>query len=219
MELPFFFQSNKFELLRHTSFTLDGGNGLPEKSWDQVALVAELKFIQTDQKDSPVVTVVATHLKSNHGGDFENIRVAQLKNLLERLLKWDTENRPTIICGDFNCNPSSACYRLLFKGEAKGVVAGEVLDKNKKIQTKVTLSHPRKFLSAYNLGKPKPGLEPWTTYTKSNACTLDYIWYTESLIATGILSIPEKRDMPSYIPSSHFPSDHLLLVAHFAFVE
>eukprot|EP01121_Diplochlamys_sp_Union-15-3_P006179 TRINITY_DN16688_c0_g1_i1.p1 TRINITY_DN16688_c0_g1~~TRINITY_DN16688_c0_g1_i1.p1 ORF type:complete len:328 (+),score=32.57 TRINITY_DN16688_c0_g1_i1:22-1005(+) len=213
-----FFKKDRFELLSNTSFTLDGGNGLPNNSWDQVALAVKLKLktkeINNDQTSTFVVAV--THLKSNRGTDCDHIRLAQQQNLLEKLEAWDTEHSETIICGDFNYTPRSPCYYVMIKGNIKGAVMGNYSLKQLKSAPRVTLSNRMVFKSAYNLGQLAPGKEPWTRYTSKLGGTLDYIYYTQGFAVTGILSIPNRSEMPCYLPFDDFPSDHINLYCQFA---
>lgn len=77
--------------------------------------------------------------------------------------------------------------------------------------TNVCLTQPFKIESAYNTPK-------YTNYTVGFKDCLDYIFYeTDHLKLAQAVPLPSEEELSALtaIPSLHFPSDHVSLVADF----
>lgn len=64
--------------------------------------------------------------------------------------------------------------------------------------------------------------EQWTNVSKDFKGTLDYIFYThESLVPVALLELPEdstvQKTKNSGLPNEHWSSDHIALMAEFAY--
>uniref|UniRef100_A0A6B2L710 Endonuclease/exonuclease/phosphatase domain-containing protein n=1 Tax=Arcella intermedia TaxID=1963864 RepID=A0A6B2L710_9EUKA len=64
---------------------------------------------------------------------------------------------------------------------------------------------------------------PYTCYIKKLCfhwkVTIDYIWYTSNhLQVTHLMKMPEENELVDYLPSKHYPSDHLPIRAQFKFL-
>ena len=62
----------------------------------------------------------------------------------------------------------------------------------------------------------------WTNVSKDFKGTLDYIFYThESLVPAALLELPEdstvQKTKNSGLPNEHWSSDHIALMAEFAY--
>lgn len=151
-----------------------------------------------------------------------------------------SSNCAVIICGDFNSPPHTLPYQLLSRAQLDDVI----LDKLRRTchftqqverlrvygladvlqRAAFTINTPIK--SAY---KTQLGVEP--TVTNSDDCggldgvrvhqlCLDYIWYSgQSLDVSAVLETPSAEDISRHcaLPSQHFPSDHIPLLAEFRF--
>mgnify|MGYP001214408425 FL=1 len=131
--------------------------------------------------------VATTHLKAKAG--HEAVRREQVRQLLAAL----GSDRPVIVAGDFNDVPSSDACALM-------------------------RAHPLADAYASLLGEDLP----WTTWKhqlgEEKKRTIDYIWYTKSALRPrACLAIPLDEEVgPARLPSWQYPSDHLSLVARFA---
>ncbi len=131
--------------------------------------------------------VATTHLKAKVG--HEAIRREQVRQLLAAV----ASDSPVIIAGDFNDIPSSDACALM-------------------------RAHPLADAHASLLGRDLP----WTTWKyqlgEEKKRTIDYIWYTPSALRpVTCLAIPGGDEVePERLPSWQYPSDHLSLVARFA---
>lgn len=126
-----------FQLLTKKHFALNSGFGLSPGKWDQVAIAAKVKHISSGKE----LCLAAVHLKSNHGGDYEAVRVAQAAILVRELaafcpkygllplFRWHSSKalirEPLLLCGDFNSEPTNKVYSL-FTAEEVSTMAGEV---------------------------------------------------------------------------------------------
>jgi len=169
----------------------------PSPGTSQVALVAHLQQIppptpSTMIGHTPVQLLVASvHLKSKPG--HEEVRLGQiagLLNVMELLYPDHRETHHTLVLGDFNDIPSSlACTTMREAG----------------------------FTSLYDADDA-----PYTTAKKRQAVvqrTIDYMWW-RAPIATAtpisfkrLLAIPPITAFPTWLPSTHYPSDHMALAA------
>ncbi len=152
--------------------------------------------------------VCIVHLKAG-GEEHEITRLAQVAALLEKLedLRRGPEyaNKPLVICGDFNCSPSSQIYKLLTTGTCDNVKVGLLPNQQ--------LRHGLELKSAYAHYSPN-GEPSYTARYKKGATVSDYIFYsTKGLTPVALLNIPEKEGQ---LLSSDFPSDHMSLQACFA---
>ncbi|KEI40235.1 uncharacterized protein L969DRAFT_47134 [Mixia osmundae IAM 14324] len=121
---------------------------------------------------------------------------------------------PTIVCGDFNSEPSSGVYHFL----ANGAVGRDHPDFKSHIYGNYTsdgLAHRFNLRSAYSHGDE---LLPFTNYTPGFKGVIDYIWYTASTLSvTGLLGPVDSKYLEKVVgfPSSAFASDHLSLLSEF----
>ncbi len=137
--------------------------------------------------DGRQVQVATTHLKAKPGN--EAVRSAQVGQLLDAL----ADDRPVVVAGDFNDVPASdACARMR--------------------------ARPLKDACRAVLGRDLS----WTTWKyqlgHEKKRTIDYIWHTpETLRPLACLALPDDDEVePARFPSWQYPSDHVSLVARFA---
>lgn len=122
---------------------------------------------------------------------------------------------PLVICGDFNSLPDSGVHELL----NSGALAPDHVDFNGHAYGNFTrdgITHPFQLKSAYGSVDELS----FTNYTSGFQGVIDYIWYsTNALQVAELLGDVDHEYMqrvPGF-PNAHFPSDHLALMATFAF--
>ncbi|CAF2746207.1 unnamed protein product [Rotaria sp. Silwood2] len=118
-----------------------------------------------------------------------------------------------ILSGDFNIQPSSACYQALTE---KGYT-----NRNFPESTSYEISYrpnsEQVLKSAY---REKNGTEPvytdfsYTPHSPNFCATLDYIFFYGHLMVGKVLELPDHPTGESYPDKTH-PSDHLMIAATF----
>jgi len=138
------------------------------------------------------VCICATHLKAKSG--FAEVRANEVKQLIKEISTHS--HLPTIICGDFNDSPASASYKLM-------------------------IDHGLSSAYAISSGGTEP---PFTTYKEYEAGekkhTIDYIFFTKNTLElVSVLELIPESSLPTKLPCSGWPSDHLSLHASFSFTK
>ena len=199
------------------------GNVFTRASKDNIAIVA---FLQ--DRLTGVCTIVAnTHLVASHS--YKDVKIVQAAVLLEELTKITADyatrlpllypslyDIPLVLAGDFNSLPNSAVYQLLSTGhlepyheEFGGHSYGGL--------TTMGFRSPYCLASAYEATGEDSNFTIYTPHLKG---TVDYIWYNRAAMqATRVLGPADDaytKKVPGF-PSEHFPSDHVKLVAEFAY--
>ncbi|XP_040570631.1 nocturnin isoform X2 [Lepeophtheirus salmonis] len=181
-----FYRTDKFTLTEVATRNIEVWN----VQSNQVALNLYLKSISTQKE----ISIGTTHLKAKTGPLLMTLRNEQGQDLL-RFLKDKSSNMPTIICGDFNAEPSEPVY--------------ETMISNKDIRLKSA------YQKAYNR---EPKFTTWKIREDGEHMqTLDYIFHTnETLDLLGVLDMPDEEEIGKpRLPSPAYASDHLSLVADF----
>lgn len=122
---------------------------------------------------------------------------------------------PLIVCGDFNSTPDSAVHDLM--------AGGRLLEEHPDLENRLYgnlsrsgMTHPFNLRSAY----ATIGELDFTNYTAEYVGVVDYIWHSSlALQVTGLLGGVDRdyiKRVPGF-PNYHFPSDHINLMAEFAF--
>ena len=126
---------------------------------------------------------------------------------------------PLVLCTDLNSTVESGVYELLSKGsvsaehrELRGFEYGDF--------SKYGIEHPFSIRSAYSNLDKGPDAMPFTNYTIDFRGVIDHIWYStnslENLSLLGRIDPEYMRTVPGF-PNYHFPSDHIPIMAEFAF--
>ena len=141
---------------------------------------------------------------------YEYVKVAQahyLMHYLDSIKKKHKTDFPTVLCGDFNSNPTSRVYELIVRG----------LPKERAKRKDVLLhTHNSKLVSSYKCRNDPP-----TNFSSVFTGTLDYIFYSkQNLSLTSLLEEATKEFPPlqkySACPNPAMPSDHVPILATFA---
>jgi len=210
----------------------EGAAILNRLSRDNVAQLVVLELAQPSHSSranrEPInqICIANTHLYSNK--DFPDVKLWQSWQLLQEL---DTfvmsrgSNLPLMICGDFNSTPDTAVYDLLSR---QAVHPGHPdvnlnLDDGSPnvLPDTMNLTHSFQLGSVYNTVL---GEEPqFTNYTAQFKGVLDYMWYTATnLRPLSAAPIHDSSVLTRYgeaLPSTQFPSDHIMLISDMQIVN
>ena len=150
---------------------------------NQVVLAVNLRHRGTGRE----VCVATTHLKARSGALLATLRHEQGKDLLD-WLETVRQDRPLVLTGDFNAEPSEPVIRA---------VTEQLESAYKTDDTEYTTWKVRE-----QGGEQKN--------------TLDYIFHSKGVEVTATLDMPTEEQVGAErLPSLAFPSDHLSLVADF----
>ena len=163
--------------------------------------------------------VVNTHLYSNY--QRPDVKLWQTIALIREIEQYLMHREiPLIICGDFNSEPHSSVYEFL----SRGIIEKEYSEfKNQKnnsfLPEKNDIYHNFKLASA--MEKALNSEPKFTNYTKKFKGTLDYIWYTPlKLSLKSYFRTPDESELRvEGLPSTQYPSDHIMLICDVAFKQ
>ncbi|KAF5278843.1 hypothetical protein FQR65_LT03531 [Abscondita terminalis] len=193
-----FYRKNKFDLVKNENKVLE----VWRVQSNQVAVLAVLKIRETGQE----ICVATTHLKARQGALLSTLRNEQGKDLLQFVANHYSD-RPTILCGDFNAEPTEPVYETILNGECMN------------------------FASAYASCHGCDGLRsadrepPYTTWKirdEGEIChTIDYVFYNRNAMdVEAVLDFPSGDEIgQDRVPSYLYPSDHFSLVCDFRLVN
>ncbi|KAK8378476.1 hypothetical protein O3P69_011174 [Scylla paramamosain] len=161
---------------------------------NQVAILLVLEERSSGRR----LLVLTTHLKARQGALLASLRNEQGKDLLS-FLNTHRSNEPTIVCGDFNAEPTEPVYSTMTEAS-----------------TRLRSSY------AYLNGGSEPDYSTWKVRGDVDCChNIDYIFYTpESLQVTGGVDVPTEEDLgPGRAPCLAYPSDHFSLICDLSFSD
>lgn len=190
-----FYKKDKFDLLQMQTRVLE----IWRVQSNQVALLVNLRVKETNQE----ICVTTTHLKARKGALLSTLRNEQGKDLLN-FINSHSNNRPTIICGDFNAEPIEPVYSTILMDNQMGLSSAYAdCDSNK---------------NGLNSAEREPPYTSWKIRDEGEIChTIDYIFYTKNkLDVEGVLEFPTGDEIgENRVPSYIYPSDHFSLVCDF----
>mmetsp|Transcript_28627 Transcript_28627/g.43996 ORF Transcript_28627/g.43996 Transcript_28627/m.43996 type:complete len:451 (+) Transcript_28627:30-1382(+) len=191
-----FWSDKMFELVSEEKRGFNVGN--------QVFLIVVLRHRVSDK----LIIVAVTHLKAQDNEANEQIRIAQVTELLQHIdtvsnsIGSTFEDIPVLIMGDFNSAPSLV--------DDKPSTVGCILDRNE----------GNKYDSSYSLND-EGFYTTWKTRgDKTTQRVIDYIFFNgprcNSLECMNILDVPSVEDVaPDVLPNLRYPSDHVMIAAKF----
>eukprot|EP01120_Amphizonella_sp_Union-15-10_P013773 TRINITY_DN6489_c0_g1_i1.p1 TRINITY_DN6489_c0_g1~~TRINITY_DN6489_c0_g1_i1.p1 ORF type:complete len:311 (-),score=40.25 TRINITY_DN6489_c0_g1_i1:37-969(-) len=195
-----FYMPNKLKLQKHQ------GVNFPDK-FDRIGLMCSFSLVQSKGIKNNTIVVATTHLYWDNSR--VDVQFQELKYFLDSLAKFNVNQAPTIVTGDFNSLPEQPLYKFMQTMQSPN-------PKKKNDDSNLYF----KFASAYS-NYAGTGKEPlYTTFKPNwNGC-IDYIWYwskTESLSPLSILTLPEAKELMKEkgLPNSVHGSDHLPLYCEF----
>lgn len=170
---------------------------------DNVALITVLERREEDS----VLIVANAHL--HWDPEYSDVQLFQAVLALEEVerVRGRYSGAPVLLMGDFNSLRDSLVYALVVCGGiGKFAAAESYLD-----------FHPSTlFRDAYS-GQDLT----FTAFTPLFKETIDYIFYSDALRLTSVLSPVEEEyaERTVGLPNIHFPSDHIFIGARFTFDE
>lgn len=168
---------------------------------DNIALIAVL-----ERNDGTQVIVVNTHIFWDP--EYPDVKLLQTILLIEEIEKVKLKFKQALIIfmGDFNSLRGSSVYKLITERKTDGSDFG-LYDYS---PFNVGIRHSLRLFDAY-LGQDLN----FTNYTPTFKEIIDYIFYSDGLVLTGVMSPIEDEYAEKCVglPSIHFPSDHILIGA------
>uniref|UniRef100_A0A4Y0BJF4 Nocturnin n=1 Tax=Anopheles funestus TaxID=62324 RepID=A0A4Y0BJF4_ANOFN len=228
-----FYKKDRLEMVNHFTRVLE----VWRVQSNQVAIAAVLRMRDTRQE----ICVTTTHLKARKGALLSKLRNEQGKDLLY-FIDGIAENRPVILCGDFNAEPIEPIYSTVLNYKPLGLasaysdlLAEESQDENNQnaINTKPDERYSRSSIGSAHSINDECGLSngvrtkaeqsaayepPYTTWKireEGEVChTIDYVFYTkEKLKVKNCLMFPSGEEIGvDRTPSFQYPSDHFSLI-------
>jgi CCR4-NOT transcription complex subunit 6 len=146
-----------------------------------------------------------------------DVKLMQVQLLLREVQKvcrqFEDPHMPLLITGDFNSEPSNAVYQLLKNGRVGKEHADWNSDVNYGVFSAEGCSHPFHLRDCFD-GICEP---TFSNFNGDFMAILDYIWYSsDSITCLGTAATPTKQEIAlqkSPLPNSHYPSDHIFLLA------
>jgi mRNA deadenylase 3'-5' endonuclease subunit Ccr4 len=182
-----------------------------------IAQLLKFEIISTNR----TIIVSNTHLYWRP--EASAIKIKQAWTLIESLFDFKGDSDATVLlCGDWNIMPQDILYRLLTRKETVSEYELEHVFENvfdHGIQDKAACEKVLEFYpqipNLKSTYKAFYGQEPpFTTTSKDFTGVLDYIFiFGEGLVIQNVEQICDIGE----IPNAHFPSDHVPVVATFAF--
>jgi CCR4-NOT transcription complex subunit 6 len=191
---------------------------------DNVAQVVVLEVIPKHGVRPPRqlshLCIVNTHLYSNVTRP--DVKLWQTWMLMNELQQFAIQRDLALItCGDFNSEPESAVHELLTEGSLQRLHP-ELEEEGDDVRILPDQSDVYHSLDLASAMQTALGHEPlYTNYTRDWKGTLDYILFSPMrirLMSVAALPTPQEIEMDSGegLPSSVFPSDHLMLAVDVA---
>lgn len=106
-----FFKKSKYEIKNYATRVLE----VWRVQSNQVAITANFKILETGKE----FCISTTHLKARHGALLSKLRNEQGKDLME-FVSSVAEDRPLILCGDFNAEPIEPVYSTILNNKSLG---------------------------------------------------------------------------------------------------
>lgn len=147
--------------------------------------------------------VVTTHLKARNGTVLSMLRNEQGKDLLQ-FINNHYNNRPVIVCGDFNAEPTEPVYNIFTNNDF----------------LKLSSAYADSNLYMQDVVYREPPYTTWKIREEGEVChTIDYIFYSnEDMEVDAVLDFPTEEEIgEDRVPSFKYPSDHFSLVCDLKF--
>ncbi|KAG9508911.1 2',5'-phosphodiesterase 12, partial [Fragariocoptes setiger] len=230
-----FFQP-PMKLLEDIRRVINSNEALAQRFKNRKTIV-QISVLQNRQMPSKAVVVANTHLYFHP--DSDHIRLLQgsilakyLEFVKQRVIEHlklnhqqqrdnsiDVDDNGTydievtsILCGDLNSSPDCGLYRLMLTGYVPATAFDWHSNKTEAVEG-LEVRQGLRYASAYD---PLPD---YTNYTPEFKACLDYIYYEPSVLQVqATVPLPDHELVAAHeaLPSVVHPSDHLALVADFA---
>ncbi|XP_067644369.1 nocturnin isoform X2 [Eurosta solidaginis] len=207
---------------------------------NQVAIVANLAVKATGKE----FVVCTTHLKARHGALLSKLRNEQGRDLL-RYVKQFAGQRPILICGDFNAEPTEPVYATVLSGEVLKLTSAYAdiksqrdecnndsvedlkIDKTELVSVDGKTEEQETVENVCNSNVIKsiqrePPYTTWKIREDGEEChTIDYVFYSpDQFKIRNCLEFPQDDEVgKNRTPSFQYPSDHFSLVCDFEILD
>ncbi|XP_018804157.1 PREDICTED: uncharacterized protein LOC108978367 isoform X1 [Bactrocera latifrons] len=235
-----FFRRDKFELKNFDTRILE----VWRVQSNQVAIVVNLVVKSTGKE----FCVCTTHLKARHGSLLSKLRNEQGRDLLHFVKQFSGE-KPVLICGDFNAEPTEPVYATVLSGKQLQLASAYAdikaerdecnNDSAEKHKANTDSSDDAQTQSVEEEETDAEHVElcddkvmksiqcepPYTTWKireDGEEChTIDYVFYTpEQFKVRNCLEFPRDDEVgKNRTPSFQYPSDHFSLVCDFELLD
>lgn len=208
-----FFKKSKYEITNYATRVLE----VWRVQSNQVAISANFKNLETGKE----FCISTTHLKARHGALLSKLRNEQGKDLME-FVSSVAEDRPLILCGDFNAEPIEPVYSTILNNKSLGLSSAysDLLALNKSVKDEETTSSSITRTAPEISASLEPEYTTWKIREDGEVChTIDYVFYTKnSMDVQNCLMFPNGDELgKDRVPSFKYPSDHFSLVCDFVF--
>lgn len=217
-----FYKRDKFDLKNFETRVLE----VWRVQSNQVAIAVNLEVKATGKE----ICVCTTHLKARHGSLLSKLRNEQGKDLI-RFVKTFAENRPILVCGDFNAEPIEPVYSTILSSEGLNLSSGYADIKKELNNLESENEKPSKTIDdnedsvdnyAVELASCEPPYTTWKIREEGEVChTIDYVFYTkDKLKVKNCLEFPHGDEIgKNRTPCYEYPSDHFSLVCDFEILD
>lgn len=191
-----FYKKSKYEMLNYSTRVLE----VWRVQSNQVAVAANLRVRENGKE----FTVGTTHLKARHGALLSKLRNEQGKDLLQ-FIHSVAENRPILLCGDFNAEPIEPVYSTVMNNKSLGLSSAyadlpvsERMADMKIFQTTTepeSINRRKRSNSGGSLtqadisAEREPLYTTWKIREDGEVChTIDYVFYSKDHMKVNIFS-------------------------------
>lgn len=206
-----FYKTNKFEIINHETRILEMWGGIQT---NQVAIAVNFRLRDTNKE----LSVCTTHLKARHGALLAKLRNEQGKDLL-KFVRSFAENRPIVMCGDFNAEPNEPVYSTIINNELLNLSSSYAdMMGSETVTDNAQTDEPRN--RADELALREPPFTTWKIREDGEVChTIDYIFYSQDKFQVkNCLQFPDGPEIgKGRTPSFRYPSDHFSLLCDLEF--
>jgi mRNA deadenylase 3'-5' endonuclease subunit Ccr4 len=201
--------------------------------------ISVFALFQDRRRPRHYIVFVTCHLYWNW--NFDHLRAIQAHFMFTKLQEWAAACKTqcpgsyeTIVCGDFNSDPTSVAYQMITGKHLEAdhyhkVMEPSGLDEARlKAMPKLFRAPNSHYHSAYALQQIHPHKQfsahaeiSWTNHVSAFKDTLDYIFFRDTgrLVVRRLLMVPaaELAEAEGGLPNHYYSSDHVALVAEFGY--
>ncbi|XP_037934353.1 nocturnin-like isoform X2 [Teleopsis dalmanni] len=209
-----FYNRDKFDLVNFDTRILE----VWRVQSNQVAIAANLSIKATGME----VCVCTTHLKARHGSLLAKLRNEQGRDLL-RFAKQFADERPVLLCGDFNAEPIEPVYSTMLNSDHLNLSSAYA---DIKIEAENFTNDQNEAVDIYdkvqNSMQHEPPYTTWKIREDGEEChTIDYVFYSKDKFKVkNCLEFPQGEEIgKNRTPCYQYPSDHFSLICDFEFLN
>lgn len=215
-----FYRASKFELMSCMTRVLE----VWRIQSNQVAIAANLRVRDTGFE----FCLGTTHLKARHGALLSKLRNEQGKDLI-RFIKDVAQDRPILLSGDFNAEPSEPVYSTIVNSNDLSlssayaeILSNSAPSSNPAVESSTDVDSETdgtvELTRAERMAKHEPSYTTWKIRENGEVChCIDYVFYSsDKFDVDNVLMFPGASEVgKNRVPSFQYPSDHFSLVCDF----